>query len=137
MTGSGEAAHVGADFGDDDLPGEVTDARDGPQLADGLTERVEIAVDLRVDLGDGGVERINLAQMQAQQEAAAFGDAPQECRAQFLRRSLDAALHESEQRVSGSLSINAWRMARPVTPMIWVSTEPSLRVASSSVFWMR
>jgi hypothetical protein len=106
MAGRGEAAHVGADLGDDDLPGEVTDARDGPQLMHRLAERVEIAVHLRVDLGDGGVERINLAQMQAQQEAMALGDAPLERRTQLLRGCLDATLHEAEQRVGVALALD-------------------------------
>ena len=76
MTGCGEAAHVGADFGDDDLRGQITDPRDGPQEAHRLAERVETAVHLRVDLGDGGIEAIDLAQMQAQQEAVPLSDAP-------------------------------------------------------------
>src|SRR3954466_10464516 len=49
-----EAAHVDADLGDDDLRGQVTEAGDGAQQPDRLTERVEIAVHLLVDLGDGG-----------------------------------------------------------------------------------
>ena len=40
----------------DYLRSQVTDARDGPQLADRVTERVKIAIHLGVDLGDGGVE---------------------------------------------------------------------------------
>ena len=71
MAGGGEANDVGADFRDDDLSGEVTDAGDGPQLADRLAERVEIAVHLRIDLGDGRVECINVAQMQAQARSGA------------------------------------------------------------------
>ena len=47
MRGGGEAAHVGADLGDDDLRGQVTDAGDGPQQPHRLTERVEVAVHLR------------------------------------------------------------------------------------------
>jgi hypothetical protein len=38
-------------------------------------ERVDIAVHLCIDLGNSGVECINVAQMQAQQEAVSFGDA--------------------------------------------------------------
>ena len=63
MAGGGKASHVGADLGDDDLRAQVTDARDGPQQADRCAERVAIAVHLRVDLGDGGIERIDLAQV--------------------------------------------------------------------------
>ncbi len=75
MTGGREAAHVGADLGDDHLGGEVTDAGDGPQQPDRVTERVEIALHLRVDPGQRRRERVVLAEVQAQQEAVALGDA--------------------------------------------------------------
>src|SRR5918993_3124340 len=45
---AGKTAHVGADLGDDDPGGEVADAGDGPQQTDRVTERVEIALHLRV-----------------------------------------------------------------------------------------
>src|SRR4051812_30840165 len=38
---------------------------------------------------------------------------------------------------SRSPAIRAPMMARPDLPITWVSTEPSFRLASSSVFWMR
>src|SRR4051812_15447400 len=69
VAGGREAVHVDANLGDDDLRGQVTDAGDGAQQPDRLTERVEIAVHLLVDLGDGGRQGIDLTQVQAQQEA--------------------------------------------------------------------
>src|SRR5215213_320269 len=51
VAGGGEAAHVGADLGDDGPGGGVADAGDGAQQADRVTERVEPALHLRVDLG--------------------------------------------------------------------------------------
>jgi len=66
VASTGETSHVGAGLGDNDLSGQVTDAWDGPRQADRLTERVEVTARLRVDLGDGGIERIDLAQVQAQ-----------------------------------------------------------------------
>jgi len=69
-----EPAHIDADLGDDDLRCQVTDAWDGAQQADRLAERVEVAVHLRVDLGDGGAQRVELPQVQAQQEAVPHGD---------------------------------------------------------------
>jgi len=57
-----KAAHVDADLGDDDLSAEITDAWMGAQQAYGLTERVEIAVYCLVDLEDGRLERVDLAQ---------------------------------------------------------------------------
>ena len=94
MAGGGEAGHVGADLGDDHLRGEVTDAGDGPQLPDGLAKGVETAVRLSVDFGDGGGERVHVAQMQAQQEAMPFGEASLQGSPQPLRRRLDAALDQ-------------------------------------------
>src|SRR3954462_5909952 len=96
VAGGREAAHVDADLGDDDLRGQVTDAGDGAQQPDRLTERVEIAVHLLVDLGDGGLQGIDLTQVQAQQEAVALGDAAGQGGPQLLGRGLDAALHEAE-----------------------------------------
>ena len=61
MPGGRKAAHVGADLGDDDLSGQVTDAWDAPQQLDCLAKRAEIAVHLGIDLGDGDIERIDLA----------------------------------------------------------------------------
>jgi hypothetical protein len=99
-----EASHVGADLGNDDLGGQVTDTRDGPQQADRVTEKVEITVHFRVDLEDGGIEHINVAQMQAQQEAMPLGDASLQTSAQLLRWRLDAALHERQQ-LDGSINL--------------------------------
>ena len=74
MAGVREAAHVDADLGDDDLRGQVTEAGDGAQQPDRLTERVKSAVHLLVDRGDGSLQGIDLTQVQAQQEAVALGD---------------------------------------------------------------
>ena len=58
-----EPAHVGADLGDDHLRGQVTDAWDGAQQADCLADGIEVAVHLCVNLGDGGSQCIDLAQV--------------------------------------------------------------------------
>jgi hypothetical protein len=55
---------------------EITDAWVGAQQAHGLTERVEIAVDLLVDLEDCRFERVHLAQVQSQQKTVLAGDPP-------------------------------------------------------------
>src|SRR5215469_5095367 len=46
MTGGWEPAHIGANFGYDDLSGQVTDAGDAPQQPNRLAKRVEIALHL-------------------------------------------------------------------------------------------
>lgn len=106
MPGGGEAAHVGADFRDDHLRGQITDARDGPQQPHRDPERVEFAVHFRVDLGDGGAERIDLAQVQAQQEAMALGDPAGERGTQPLGRRFDATLDQGEQFVGVALAFD-------------------------------
>ena len=71
-----KAAHVDADLGDDDLSAEITDAWMGAQQADRLAKRVEITVHLCVNFTNGGIERIDLAQMQSQQKTMLAGDPP-------------------------------------------------------------
>ena len=80
MGGGRETAHVDADLRDDGLSGEVADAGDGPQQADRVTERVEATLHFRVDLFQRLRQRVVLAQVQAEQEAAAGADAPGVCR---------------------------------------------------------
>ena len=109
MAGGGEAAHVGADLGDDHLRGQVTDARDAPQQPDRLAEKVENAAHLRVGLGNGGIQGLNLAQVQAQQEAMPFGDAPLQGSTQPLGWRLDAALHQGEQPIGIALALDQRR----------------------------
>ena len=48
---------------------EVADAGDRAQQPDRGAKGLELALHLPVDLGDRGLERLDLAQMQAQQEA--------------------------------------------------------------------
>ena len=69
MRRGGEPAHVGADLGDDDLGAELADAGDGAQLLDGVTKGGEAGLDLPVDSSDGGIERVDLLQMELEQEA--------------------------------------------------------------------
>ena len=54
MARSGEAAHVGADLGDDDLRGGTADPGDLIQPVDCCRERGDRLVDLAVQLGDVG-----------------------------------------------------------------------------------
>ncbi len=63
MSGGGEAAHVEADLGEDDLRGELSNAWDGDEQADCIAERAEVAFHLGVDGGDGRGQRVDLAQV--------------------------------------------------------------------------
>src|SRR4029450_13599197 len=130
-----EAAHVGTDLGDDAPGGEVADAGDGAQQADRVAERVEVALHFRVDLGQRRRECVILAEVEAEQEARPIRAAPGRARvASALPRGGTGASSRSGSR---SPATSASRIARPLRPMTSVSTEPSLRLASSSVFWSR
>ncbi len=61
MAGGREAAHVGADLGEDHMRGEVTDARDRHQQLHRFPERAEVALHLRVDLHDRSPQPVVLA----------------------------------------------------------------------------
>ena len=73
MGGGGEAAHVGADLGEDDGGRERAHAGDGGQPRGGLAERFEALAQLGVDLGDGGVDRIRLAEVDPEQQTLMVG----------------------------------------------------------------
>ena len=137
MPGSGEPAHVGTDLGDDHLSRQVTDAGDGSQQPDRGAERGEVALHFLVDPVNGSLQRINLAQMEPQQEAMPLVE-PLRSEAPHANRSAGALTPRCTRvsKWSGSVSppISASRMARPETPRILLSTEASLRLASSSVF---
>ena len=76
MAGSREAAHVGADLGDDHLGAELAHPGDRGQLLDGVTKGSKTGIDLPVNLGDAGIERVDLLQMQPEQETMVPLDAP-------------------------------------------------------------
>ena len=75
MSGCWEAAHVAADFGEDDASAQLGDAGNGGQELDRGAKGLDQSVDLRIDLVDRRVDGVDLLQMQAQQEALVPGDA--------------------------------------------------------------
>jgi hypothetical protein len=62
-------AHVDANFGDDHLLREITDAQYGRQHFDGGTKGFDVVVDLLVDVGNGRVKLIQMIQMELQHKA--------------------------------------------------------------------
>src|SRR5215210_271329 len=76
VPGGGEAAHVGADLGHDHLGTERADAGDGDQQPDRGAKGLEVRFHLSVDLGDRGLQGVDLAQVEPQQEAVVGRDAP-------------------------------------------------------------
>ena len=55
-----EAAHVDADLGDDDLGAELADAGDRAQDCDRRAKGLDVGVDLLVNLGDGGIDGVDV-----------------------------------------------------------------------------
>jgi hypothetical protein len=75
MSGGREAAHIMADFGENDARAQRIDAGNGGQELDRGAKGLDQSVDLRIDLVDRRVDGVDLLQMQAQQEAVMPGDA--------------------------------------------------------------
>jgi hypothetical protein len=92
MPGRREAAHVAADFGEDDASAQSIDAGNGGQELDGGAKGLDMSVDLPIDVGHHLVDGADVLQMKAQQEAVMPGDAAAQRFAKGLGRRLDAAM---------------------------------------------
>src|SRR5271156_6221318 len=68
VSGGREAAHVAADFGQDDASTQLVDAGNGGQELDRGSKGLDLSVDLLIDLTDRRVGCVDLLQMDAQQE---------------------------------------------------------------------
>ena len=97
MTRGGEAAHVDADFRDDDAGAEIADPRHGTQQSDGIAKRRDTSIHLLIDLVDGDIDGVNLLQMQGEQEAMMLGHSPAQGVAELLGRRLDPPMGEVGQ----------------------------------------
>jgi hypothetical protein len=87
-----EPAHVDADLGDDHRT--RFDTRDRAQLFDGGTKGLDVGL-LLVDFSNGGLECIDLLEMQAEQNAMLLGDATAQSLTQLCRRCLQAAMSKA------------------------------------------
>jgi hypothetical protein len=72
----GEAAHVDADLGDDDLGGAPTHPGNGDQPPQLLTERADHPVHLEVEALDGGRELVDVVQVHPQHQRVMGAEAP-------------------------------------------------------------
>jgi hypothetical protein len=79
-----KAAHVDTDLGEDRSRAEILDARDRDYLFDGGAKGRNAGLHLLVDIGDGGIEGVDLLEMKAQQEAMVPGHAAAQGLAQGL-----------------------------------------------------
>lgn len=85
--------------------------------------------------GDGCGERVDVAQMQAQQEAMPLGDAPLQGGTQLFRRCFDAALDQHPQLIGVAVAVDQ-RLQDGAAGSAH-DLGQHLRLVSSSVFWMR
>ena len=85
MCGRSEPAHVDADFGDDDVSAEILDARNRRYELDCGAKGAKVRLHLRVERGHGGIESVDLVEMQTKQKAMVLRDPAAKGLAQFLR----------------------------------------------------
>jgi hypothetical protein len=108
-----------------------------PQQPDRVTERVEFTVHLPVDVGDGHIQRLDLAQMQTQQEAMSIRDPSGQGGQDLLRGRLDASLDQGEQRLGIALAIDQGLQDGGAGHADHVGQDRrSFRLASSGIFWV-
>jgi hypothetical protein len=65
MCSGGEPPHVSADLRQDDLGAQFTDPWDSAQLFDSVAKASKPGIGLPVDLGNRGIERVDLLYMQS------------------------------------------------------------------------
>ena len=73
MSGGREAAHVAADFGEDDVGAEHADAGNRGQEGNRGAKGLDLAIDLLIDLCDGDINRVNMLEEKAEHEAIMGG----------------------------------------------------------------
>jgi hypothetical protein len=138
MTRGGEAAHVGADLGDDHLRGDPADASDLIQPVGRLRERGDRLLDLGVEFGDVGAGLVDAVKHGGQQEGLVVGEVAGEGLLQQAALGAQAGAGQLRQRLgSRSPAIRAASMSRPETPKLSEATTDSLIWASSSSFSTR
>ena len=74
MRRGGKSAHVVADLGRDDACTKLTDPRNGGQQLDGGAKGLDALVHFAIDLGNSGVDGIDLLKVQPQQKAVVLHD---------------------------------------------------------------
>lgn len=95
--GIGEARHVGADLGQDDLGGHVTHAGDGDQQADALPDRRQRFSQGGVQFSERVLQGLDDARVKLEQSPVVIGNAAAQCLAQFRRFPARIALGQRGQ----------------------------------------
>jgi hypothetical protein len=105
VPGGWKAAHVAADFGEDDASAQFVDTGNGAQQFDGDAKGLDLSVDLLIDVAERVVDGVDLLQMQAQQKTVMPGDAAAQRFAQHLGRRLDPAVGQLGQLLGVALTV--------------------------------
>jgi hypothetical protein len=130
--------HVDADLGEDRAGGGAADAGDLLQPVGRRRERDDQLLELGVQLGDVGVQRIHPGQHPGQQEPVMVGEEPGEGSSRTLRLARIRPRASSASTLgSRSPAMSAASIARPETPKMSEATTLSLIWASSSRFSTR
>jgi hypothetical protein len=123
----GEAAHVSADLGEDQLRGGPADATDLIQPLHRLGERDDQLLQLAVELGDVSVQRIYPGQHLGQQEPVMVAEVPVNASSRTLRLArIRPRASCASSLGSRSPAISAASICRPETPKMSLATTDSL-----------
>ena len=93
MPGGRETAHVDADLTDDHRRREVADAGNGGQSRDGGPKGRQTRREFGIDVCDCPLERVDLLEMQAQQQPLRGAEPALQCRDEMLRTGQSEADH--------------------------------------------
>lgn len=92
---------IAADCGEDDTGAQLADAGNSGQQRSRGAKGFDTGVDLLIDLLDRRVDRVDLLEMQLQQEAVMAADATAQRCLQFVWRGFDPAMGEGRQGLRG------------------------------------
>ena len=79
MRRGGKSAHVVADFSRNDACTKFANSRNGGQQLDGGAKGLDALAHLPIDLGNSGVDGVDLLKMQPQQKAVVLHDPAAQC----------------------------------------------------------
>ena len=99
MSGGREAAHVAADFGEDDASTQFVDAGNGSQELDRGSKGLDLSVDLLIDLSNGSVNRVDMLEEKAQHEPMMVGHPTAQRCLQFGRAGFDPPVGQCRQSI--------------------------------------
>ena len=135
MTSCRKRAHIGTDLGHDHFGRKPPNARGRDQSLHRIAERRKHLTDPLIEGGDAAFQFLDQVEVVANKKAMMRRYAPLESRSQIGARSLETRRSQSASLAAFvSPAIIAFRMRRPLTPIISETTVTSLMLASSRVF---